>query len=98
MNTKVDERAKAASRAAKQILADEFLVARAKILELAATLDRIDRGSGSVDESPAWKLLSQGLDILCDDEKEKAKRVQLLMSRAYDPDWKNNLNITKRGD
>ncbi|MFN7734040.1 MAG: hypothetical protein ACK5OB_19235 [Pirellula sp.] len=76
-------------RTAEQILAEEFLLARSKILDLAATLDRLERASGNVDGLPPSKLLEQGLAILRDDQPDKAKRVQLLMSRPYDPDWRN---------
>jgi hypothetical protein len=74
-------------RSATKVIADEFLIARAKVLELAATLDRIERAEGKVDESKPMLLLSQGLQILCDSETDKAKRVQLLMSRPYEPNW-----------
>ncbi len=86
-----------AERSATQIVADEFMIARAKILELAATLDRIERASGSVDDSKNMQLLVQGMHILIDDQVEKAKRVQLLMSRDYDPNWQNLMSITKKG-
>ena len=86
-----------AERSATQIVADEFMIARAKILELAATLDRIERASGSVDDSKNMQLLVQGMHILIDDQVEKAKRVQLLMSRDYDPNWQNIMSITKKG-
>ena len=83
-------------RTAEQVVAEEFLIARAKILELAATLDRIERASGDIDESNQMHLLSHGLQILCDDEVEKAKRVQLLMSRQYDPHWQQQMSVAKR--
>jgi hypothetical protein len=86
-----------AERSAAQIVADEFMIARAKIVELAATLDRIERASGSVDDSKNMQLLVQGMHILIDDQIEKAKRVQLLMSRDYDPNWQNLMSITKKG-
>ena len=38
-------------RTAEQIVADEFMIARAKIVELAATLDRIERATGDVEDS-----------------------------------------------
>ena len=86
-----------AERSAAQIVADEFMIARAKIVELAATLDRIERASGSVDDSRNMQLLAQGMHILIDDQIEKAKRVQLLMSRDYDPNWQNLMSISKKG-
>lgn len=86
-----------AERSAAQIVADEFMIARAKIVELAATLDRIERASGNVDDSKNMQLLVQGMHILIDDQIEKAKRVQLLMSRDYDPNWQNLMSISKKG-
>ena len=84
-------------RSAEQIVVDEFMIARAKIVELAATLDRIERATGDVEDSKNMQLLVQGMHILCDDEVEKAKRVQLLMSRLYDPDWQSQMSISKLG-
>lgn len=75
-------------RAADQVLQDEFLIARSKILELAATLDRIQRATGTVEDARQMVLIQQGINILCDEEVEKAERVQLLMSRDYDPNWR----------
>ena len=86
-----------AERSATQIVADEFMIARAKIVELAATLDRIERASGNVDDSKNMQLLVQGIHNLIDDQVEKAKRVQLLMSRDYDPEWQNIMSISKKG-
>ena len=59
-------------RSAEQIVVDEFMIARAKIVELAATLDRIERATGDVEDSKNMQLLVQGMHILCDDEVEKA--------------------------
>jgi hypothetical protein len=42
--------------------------------------------------------LIQGIHILSDDEADKAKRVQLLMSRDYDPNWQQSLSVPKRGN
>jgi hypothetical protein len=80
-------------KTANQILADEFLIARAKILELAAFLDRVERASGDATEMRSMQLIAKGLDILTDGENEKAKRVQLLMSRQYESDWKTKMSI-----
>ena len=85
-----------AERSAEQIVSDEFMIARAKILELAATLDRIERATGDVDGSRPMQLLVQGMNILCDDEVEKVKRVQLLMSRQYEPQWQSDMAMEKK--
>ncbi len=84
-------------RSAEQIVADDFMIARARIVELAATLDRIERATGDVEDSKNMQLLMQGMQVLCDDEVEKAKRVQLLMSRQYDPQWQSQMSIAKKG-
>jgi soluble cytochrome b562 len=96
MNTNVKAAETINERTAEQIVTDEFLVARAKILELAATLDRIERARGDVDDSRHMQLLTHGMQILCDDEVDKAKRVQLLMSREYDPKWIDTMSIAKK--
>jgi hypothetical protein len=96
MNTKLNAIETINERTAEQIVSDEFLIARAKILELAATLDRIERARGDVEDTRHMQLLTHGMQILCDDEVDKAKRVQLLMSREYDPRWKDSMSIAKK--
>jgi hypothetical protein len=81
------------TRSAEQVLAEEFLLARSRILDLAALLDRLERAPGSTDHVAQMQLLGNGLKILCDDESEKARRVQLLMSREYDPAWRTNYGL-----
>lgn len=97
MNTKNSSTENIEERPASKIIAEEFLIARSKILELAATLDRIERGSGDIESSAQMNLLMQGIHILTDEEVDKAKRVQLLMSRQYDPEWTTKLQVSKRG-
>ncbi len=83
----------AVQRTAEKVLAEEFLSARSKILDLAAILDRLERAPGSIENAAQMQLLGQGLKILCDDEFDKARRVQLLMSRQYDPDWRKTYGL-----
>ncbi|MFO1065953.1 MAG: hypothetical protein U0892_18985 [Pirellulales bacterium] len=78
---------------AEQVLQSEYLQARAKILELAAILDRIDRAEGAVDAQPQMQLLRKGIDVLNGTEPDKAARVQLLFSRGYDPDWRKTMSV-----
>ena len=70
-----------------------FLEARAKLLDLAAILDRIGRGAGGVEGDPRLTRIRQALDILADEsggraEGGRAERVQKLFSLDYDPAWK----------
>jgi hypothetical protein len=78
---------------AEQVLQQEFLLARAKILELAATLDRIERAGGNVDEHPQMQLLRRGFQILSSDSEERAQQVQLMFSRQYATDWRQTMGV-----
>ena len=63
-----------------------FLDARSRLLDLAATLDRLDRGGGS-DADPRLERIRQALLALLEPGPGRAERVQQLFSLAYDPDW-----------
>jgi hypothetical protein len=82
---------------AEQILQQEFLLARSKILELAATLDRIDRAGGNVTDHPQMKLLHSGFKILTDTAgpgaESRAEQVQLLFSRHYAENWRETYGV-----
>jgi len=68
----------------------EFLALRAKILEIAATLDRLDRSPGSLAGDPRVEQVREAFAVLTDHESDRAERVQLVFSRPYDPNWKSN--------
>lgn len=78
---------------AADVLDREFLEIRAKILEVAASLDRLDRGDGEVRSDNRFQQLSQGIDILKESEAGRAERVQTLFSLPYDPQWRANFGI-----
>jgi hypothetical protein len=64
-----------------------FLEARSKLLDLAATLDRLDRGEGAAAADPRLDRIRQALLALLQTEPGRAERVQQIFSLAYDPDW-----------
>lgn len=72
---------------AAEVLNREFLEMRAKLLELAASFDRLDRAAGSVDDDPRLAKLRQALAILNQPEPGRAAEIQQLFSLSYDPDW-----------
>jgi hypothetical protein len=76
----------------RQILDREYLEIRAKILELAASLDRMQR-SGGLPEDPRIELIGRGLDLLQTDVDNRAEQVQLLFSRAYENDWRSAFGL-----
>ena len=69
------------------IIDREFLDIRSKVLQIGASLDRIERAGGNLAESSKTKLLLQTIEILLDGSPDRAERIQLLCSRPYDPNW-----------
>lgn len=71
----------------------EFLEIRARLLDIAASLDRIDRREGlsAVAADPRYAQIAQAIGILTDGQPDRAERVQMTFSDAYQPGWQNNL-------
>jgi hypothetical protein len=76
---------------APEVLEREFLEIRARLLHVAASLDRLDRAEGSVAADPRLEKIRQALAILVAGEAGRAEKIQLLFSRPYDPDWKSQV-------
>lgn len=71
-----------------QVLEDRHLEIRARILELAAELDRVDRGGGAAKDH-RLALIHDGIRILLEGPPaSKAEKVQLLFSDTYESGWK----------
>jgi hypothetical protein len=66
-----------------------FLETRAKLLDVAATLDRLGRGAeaGSVANDQRLERIRQALEVLLDQSGGRAERVQQIFSLEYDPAW-----------
>lgn len=82
----------------QQILDREFLEIRAKLLEIAAALDRIDRAEGDVDRDPRMQLIDDAIKTVASDQTDpiRAERIQLLFSREYDAKWIEDFAIASR--
>ena len=80
---------------ANQVLDRHYLEVRAKLLEVAATLDRIDRAGGSaVEDDPRMGQLLAGLKILQEaSSADRAEQIQHLFSRPYDEQWRSRLEV-----
>ena len=81
------------SMAASAVLDREFLEVRAKILELAASFDRLDRASGSAASDPRVGQIREAIAVLLDQEPDRAERVQLVFSLPYDDDWRRAFDL-----
>jgi hypothetical protein len=73
---------------APEILEREFLQARAKLLQVAATLDRLSRAAGSVEDDPRAARLRQAAQVLLSDDANRAEQIQMIFSRPYESDWR----------
>jgi hypothetical protein len=72
---------------AKAALDAAFFEARSKLLDLAAILDRIDRGDGDVDSDPRLALIREATEALLGDGPGRADRIQRIFSLPYDATW-----------
>jgi hypothetical protein len=74
---------------ATQALERHYLEARCKLLEVAAILDRIGRGSGAsgTDDDPRLARIREALEVLLDKSGGRAERIQKIFSLDYDPKW-----------
>jgi hypothetical protein len=74
---------------AAQALDAYFLEARSKLLDLAAMLDRIDRGESAADVAgdPRLTKMRQALELLHDGKGSRAERIQKIFSLEYDAKW-----------
>ena len=80
-------------RAAAEVFDQELLPIRAKILEVAAALDRIDRASGSVGTDPRRTQVQAAIQVLLRPEDDRAEQVQLIFSRQYERAWREKLGV-----
>jgi hypothetical protein len=82
-------------RPASVVLDDCYLEARAKLLEVAAIFDRIDRGDEELSGAAADRRgqLDEAAQLLLESGDDRASRLQMLFSREYDPDWRSSMNV-----
>ena len=85
-------------RTATAILDESFLEVRARLLEVAATLDRIDRSAD--DGQPLTGTatarrgkLDEAIRILLSEGPDRALRLQRLFSRNYEADWRDQMHL-----
>jgi hypothetical protein len=78
---------------APEILNREFLGIRCKILDLAASFDRLERAEGPLDDDPRLARLHEALTIVRDQPEDRAEQVQMLFSRPYDENWQSTLRL-----
>jgi len=91
---------------APQLLSRDFLEIRARILEVAACLDRIERADGSVADDPRLAQIRAGLETLLADAERgptetgrtierggRAEQVQMIFSLPYEEGWRKKWSV-----
>jgi hypothetical protein len=83
------------SRTATVVFEQEFLPIRAKLLEVAAALDRIDRSKGTISSDRRRTQVQAAIQVLLRPEDDRAEQIQLIFSRPYEDDWHAKFRRTK---
>ena len=73
-----------------EILDREFLTIRGKLLEVAAALDRIERGKGQTASDPRLAKFQESLAILGREGGNRAEQLQMLFSLPYEREWRHS--------
>lgn len=74
------ESAKSCPQTGQQVIDTYFMEHRAKLVDIAAYLDRIDRGQGILPDDFRDQAFRQAILILTDGESHRARRILELLS------------------
>ena len=81
---------------AQDVLDREYLELRSRILDVAASLDRIQRATGSVADDSRSQLIADAIHTLAGSELHRAEKIQLLFSREYNKKWQDDFAALTR--
>jgi len=70
-----------------KVLDREYLSVRAKLIDLAASLDRIQRGGESMHGDQRIDKIRQAAQILAAEATNRTEQIQRLFSLSYDEHW-----------
>jgi hypothetical protein len=82
------------ARSATAVFDQEFLPIRAKILEVGASLDRLDRAAGAANNDPRWHAIQAAISTLQLPIDDRAEQIQLIFSRPYEDGWRREFQMT----
>ena len=88
------------TREARDVLDQDFLETRGKILDIAAVLDRIERAPTHHPEHPDARLgqIRQAIEALCIPGPCRAETIQMIFSQEYDRHWRERLQFGPAGE
>jgi hypothetical protein len=81
---------------APELLNQEFLEIRARLLQVAAALDRLDRAEGDVSRDKRRMDLDRAIRVLLGSDSDRAEMLQKIFSLPYDRDWKTTLGMNRK--
>ena len=84
---------------ATERLEREYLPIRHCLIDLAAMLDRIERGhrAEAARADRRWEQIHAALVVLQDGRPDRTERVQMIFSDPYDERWREKMNADKAG-
>ena len=77
-----------------EVFEQEYLPIRAKLLEVAASLDRLDRASGSLTSESRKLQIHAAIQALLLPHDDRAEQIQLIFSRPFDDAWRDKFQMT----
>jgi hypothetical protein len=83
---------------APDLLNQEFLEIRARLLQVAAALDRLDRAEGDVSRDKRRMDLDRAIRVLLESGANRAEKLQKIFSLPYDREWKTTLGLKGQND
>jgi hypothetical protein len=81
---------------APELLNQEFLEIRARLLQVAAALDRLDRAEGDVSRDKRRMDLDRAIRVLLESGSDRAEKLQKIFSLPYDREWKTTLGLNAK--
>ena len=79
----------------KEVLDRDFLGMRSRLIDLAATLDRIDRADGTIEDGPRVDRIRRSLEVLAGQGNSRAEQLQQIFSLPYDDHWMETYGVGK---
>lgn len=75
------------------VIEQEFLPLRAKLLEIGAALDRLER-EGIATSEPRMSKIRAAIVALLEGGEDRAEQIQLVFSRPYEDEWREKFKMT----
>jgi hypothetical protein len=80
-------------RDSNRVFEEDFLPLRAKLIEIAASLDRIDRAGGSFALEGKRAQVYEAIRALLTPDDDRAEQIQRIFSRPYEDNWQKKLRV-----